>query len=52
VTILNALVKPGSKLQAFFGNDINSRGEIAFDAFELNGQFHAARAIPCVETTS
>jgi hypothetical protein len=46
---LNTLVKPGSTpLHLFFGNDINSRGEIAFYAFDQsNGEFHAAMGIPC-----
>jgi len=51
MTDLNTLVKPGSTpLYLWFGNDINSRGEIA--AFALNpsnGEFHAALAIPCDE---
>ena len=48
---LNALVKPGSTpLYLVFGNDINSRGEIAAYAFDQsNGEFHAALAIPCDE---
>ena len=49
MTDLNTLVKPGSTpLYLFFGNDINSRGEIAFYAFnQSSGEFRAARAIPC-----
>src|SRR5215472_13141093 len=49
MTDINSLVKPGSTpLYLFFGNDINSRGEIAFYAFDqLNGDLHAAVAIPC-----
>ncbi|HVO61098.1 MAG TPA: hypothetical protein VMT53_09185 [Terriglobales bacterium] len=49
MTDLNTLVKPGSTpLYLFFGNDINSRGEIAFYAFDQSsGEFHAAVAIPC-----
>ena len=48
---LNALVKPGSTpLYLFFGNDINSRGEIAAYGFDQsNGEFHAALAIPWQE---
>jgi probable HAF family extracellular repeat protein len=48
---LNALVKPGStSLYLIFGNDINSRGEIAAYAFDQsNGEFRAAVAIPCDE---
>ncbi|HXM98917.1 MAG TPA: hypothetical protein VN982_10610 [Candidatus Dormibacteraeota bacterium] len=51
MTDLNTLVKPGSTpLQLFFGNDINSRGEIAAYAFNpSNGEFRAALAIPCDE---
>ena len=51
MTDLNTLVKPGSTpLQLFFGNDINSRGEIAAYAFNpTNGEFRAAVAIPCDE---
>lgn len=51
---LNTLVKPGSTpLQLFFGNDINSHGEIAAFAFNpSNGEFHAALAIPCDEGDS
>jgi len=49
MTDLNTLVKPGSTpLYLFFGNDINSRGEIAFYAFnQSNGEYHAAMGIPC-----
>ena len=49
MTDLNTLVKPGSTpLHLFFGNDINSRGEIAFYAFDQSkGEFHAAIGIPC-----
>jgi probable HAF family extracellular repeat protein len=45
------LVPPGSTpLYLFFGNDINSRGEIAAYAFDQsNDEFHAAVAIPCDE---
>ena len=48
---LNTLVKPGStSLYLVFGNDINSRGEIAAYAFDQsNGEFHAALVIPCDE---
>jgi probable HAF family extracellular repeat protein len=48
---LNSLVKPGSTpLYLVFGNDINSRGEIAAYAFDQsNDEFHAAVAIPCDE---
>jgi len=51
MTDLNTLVKPGSTpLYLFFGNDINSRGEIAAFAFDQNNsEFHAALAIPCDE---
>jgi probable HAF family extracellular repeat protein len=51
MTDLNTLVKPGSTpLYLFFGNDINSRGEIATYAFNpANGEFRAAAAIPCDE---
>ena len=51
MTDLNTLVKPGSTpLYLFFGNDINSRGEIATYAFNSrNGEFRAAVAIPCDE---
>lgn len=46
---LNTLVKASStSLYLVFGNDINSRGEIAAFAFDQsNGEFHAALAIPC-----
>ena len=46
---LNSLVPAGSTpLYLFFGNDINSRGEIAAYAFDQrNGEFHAALTIPC-----
>jgi probable HAF family extracellular repeat protein len=48
---LNTLVKPGAtSLYLIFGNDINSRGEIA--TYALNpgtGEFRAAVAIPCDE---
>lgn len=48
---INSLVKPGSTpLYLVFGNDINSRGEIAFYALDQsNGDGHAAMAIPCDE---
>lgn len=48
---VNSLVPAGSTpLYLFFGNDINSRGEIAAYAFDKsNGEFHAAVAIPCDE---
>jgi probable HAF family extracellular repeat protein len=51
MTDLNSLVRPGSTpLYLVFGNDINSRGEIAAYAFDQsNGEFHAALAIPCDE---
>jgi probable HAF family extracellular repeat protein len=51
MTDLNTLVRPGStSLYLVFGNDINSRGEIAAFAFDQNnGEFHAALAIPCDE---
>lgn len=49
MTDLNSLVIPGStSLYLVFGNDINSRGEIAAYAFDQNtGEFQAALAIPC-----
>jgi len=49
MTDINTLVKPGSTpLYLVFGNDINSRGEIAAFAFDQsNGEFHAALAVPC-----
>ena len=42
-------MKPGStSLYLVFGNDINSRGEIALFAFDQSdGQFRAAMAVPC-----
>ena len=45
---LNTLVKASStSLYLVFGNDINSRGEIASFAFDQsNGGFHAALTIP------
>jgi len=51
MTDINSLVKPGStNLYLVFGNDINSRGEIAFAAIDQNnGDGHAAMAIPCDE---
>jgi len=51
MTDINSLVKPGStSLFLIFGNDINSRGEIASFAFDQSsGEFHAAMAIPCNE---
>jgi probable HAF family extracellular repeat protein len=51
MTDLNTLVRPGSTpLYLVFGNDINSRGEIAtFALDQSNGEFHAAVAIPCDE---
>ena len=51
MTDLNTLVKPGStSLYLVFGNDINSRGEIAAYAFDPGtGAFRAAVAIPCDE---
>jgi probable HAF family extracellular repeat protein len=51
MTDLNTLVKPGSTpLYLVFGNDINSRGEIAAYAFNpSNGELRAAVAIPCDE---
>jgi len=49
MTDVNSLVPAGSTpLYLFFGNDINSQGEIAAYAFDQsNGEFHAAVAIPC-----
>jgi probable HAF family extracellular repeat protein len=51
MTDLNSLVKPGSTpLYVVFGNDINSRGEIATYAFNQNtGAYRAAVMIPCDE---
>lgn len=51
MTDLNTLVKPGStSLYLVFGNDINSRGEIAGFAFDQsNGEFRAFLATPCDE---
>jgi probable HAF family extracellular repeat protein len=51
ITDVNSLVTPGStSLYLIFGNDINSRGEIAFYAYDQNnGEFHAAMGIPCDE---
>ena len=46
---LNALVS-STPVYLVFGNDINSKGEIAAYAFDQsNGEFHAALAIPCDE---
>jgi hypothetical protein len=45
---LSALIKPGStSLTVFFANDINSRGEIAAEAVNANGQQRAVLLIPC-----
>lgn len=56
MTDLNCLVAPdclsapGSNLRLLWGNDINSRGEIAAYALDQsNGENHAALAIPCDE---
>ena len=51
MTDLNTLVKTGStSLYLVFGNDINSRGEIAAYAFDQsNGEFRAVVALPCDE---
>jgi probable HAF family extracellular repeat protein len=50
MTDVNALVMGPTSLHLWFGNDINSRGEIAAYAFDLsNSEFHAALAIPCDE---
>jgi probable HAF family extracellular repeat protein len=51
MTDLNTLVKPGSTpLYLFFGNDINSRGEVVGYAFDqTNGEFRAFLATPCDE---
>ena len=51
MTDINSLVKPGStSLYLVFGNDINSRGEIALYAVDpSNGDAHEAMAIPCDE---
>jgi probable HAF family extracellular repeat protein len=47
---LNTLVIGSTSLHLVFGNDINSRGEIAAYVFDQsNGEFHAALAIPCDE---
>ena len=49
MTDLNTLIKPGStSLYVVFGNNINSRGEIAGQAFNpANGEFRAVLLIPC-----
>jgi probable HAF family extracellular repeat protein len=48
MTDLSTLIKPGStSLTVFFANDINSRGEIAAQAFNANGQQRAVLLIPC-----
>ena len=54
MTDLNTLISPGSMpLYLVFGNDINSRGELATYAFNPgNGEFRAALAIPCDEKHS
>lgn len=51
MTDLNSLVTPGSTpLFLIFGNDINSRGEIAAYALDQNtGEFRAALVMPCDE---
>jgi probable HAF family extracellular repeat protein len=50
MTDVNALVIGPTSLHLWFGNDINSRGEIAAYALDQsNGEFHAALAIPCDE---
>ena len=50
MTDANALVMGPTSLHLWFGNDINSRGEIAAYALDQsNGEFHAALAIPCDE---
>jgi probable HAF family extracellular repeat protein len=48
MTDLSTLIKPGSTtLTVFFANDINSRGEIAAQAFNASGQQRAVLLIPC-----
>jgi probable HAF family extracellular repeat protein len=48
MTDLSPLIKPGSTtLTVFFANDINSRGEIAAQAFNAEGQQRAVLLIPC-----
>ncbi|MBV8724025.1 MAG: hypothetical protein JO350_01690 [Candidatus Eremiobacteraeota bacterium] len=49
MTDLNTRIKRGSApLFLYFGNDINSEGEIAFYAFDpRKGEFRAAIGIPC-----
>jgi len=48
MTDVNALVIGPTSLHLWFGNDINSRGEIAAYALDQsNGEFRAALAIPC-----
>jgi probable HAF family extracellular repeat protein len=49
MTDLNTLIKPGStSLYIVFGNAINSRGEIAGQAFNpSNGEYRAVLLIPC-----
>jgi probable HAF family extracellular repeat protein len=49
MTDLNTLVKPGStSLYLVYGNNINSRGEIAGQAFNpSNGEYRAVLLIPC-----
>jgi probable HAF family extracellular repeat protein len=50
MTDVDALVMGPTSLHLWFGNDINSRGEIAAYALDLSkNEFHAALAIPCDE---
>jgi probable HAF family extracellular repeat protein len=48
MTDLSTLIRPGStSLTITFGNDINSRGEIAAEAFDADGHQRAVLLIPC-----
>jgi probable HAF family extracellular repeat protein len=51
MTDLNTLIKGSTSLDLIFANGINSRGEIAGQAFDPslgpNGEFRAFLAIPC-----
>jgi probable HAF family extracellular repeat protein len=50
MTDLNTLIKGSTSLDLIFANGINSRGEIAGQAFDSgNGEFRAFLAIPCDE---
>jgi hypothetical protein len=46
MTDLSTLIG-STALTVFFANDINSRGEIAAEAFNANGQQRAVLLIPC-----